>query len=87
MSGGHEQHPINTDTNVDMLASDELTAQMTGTKSVGACGHGSVPRCSFQQQNTAKLVEAIEKVKPLLSNDSVRMQFESFEEKRRRASG
>jgi SpoVK/Ycf46/Vps4 family AAA+-type ATPase len=77
---------------IDLLASDLYSKNMTGAEIVGACHeaamiafHEAINNQQKPQVQQQHLMDALRNVHPLLSNEAVLNQFTSFEEKRKRS--
>jgi len=82
---------IITGVDIDQLASDAVTGNMTGAEIVGACREAAM--LSFRDAAAESrspvmkmdyLRTALDAVQPLLSNPTVMNEFQSFEDRRRR---
>jgi len=88
---------VNPDLEIDIdhLSSEEVTGSMTGAEIVGACREAvmrSFREAVEKERSTPVMKEeyltaALQEVQPLLSSPVVMQEFESFENRRRRATG
>ena len=88
---GGDYDEIDDQIDLNILASDEISGRMTGAEIEGACQEAvtvAFKECLAKGDNTCHvlhrhLLHALKQVKPLLSDDKILHEYESFEESRK----